>query len=600
MGFYMSTNSFNACERNNYFFGKLMTVKDFENEQIYFNSKRQLCTHMLHGSGIVCGLRVFLINNQTISIDAGMAVDYRGREILVPENNVKKISVIDGFEDCCESNEIYLCLKYKEEFGETTFSVVGSGKNSDVSQEFNRIYEGYQLFFTDKVPQKQDVNLNYLMTDEVVIYDKDGVRLKLIIPKYVNPSKLMRISVVFEKNNVAAPVNYNFDIQGEFFKSIENQDKLNISFRETEVSTYKTISKDYYLNCDAVTEALAELHIDKDTFSLEIGGKKQELDEKISHPVNVTTKSLRDVLISQYYSLDLDNVLTQKRDQNIYLAKFHLVSNQSDYFIEAFESNPFNQYLLNTELLSMIDLLEPKLDSLYPNEADKNTFQKPEAEALVVKKEVTNDSITGIEEIALGFYPKAGKSYYSNEFVHGLGYGQIAAMAAIENPENMLTGEDHIFYFGDRSVFDDGELLTTSPKANVAVLVNPEKGTMKLGVKLLDKTEQTSIKVRWWAFRPSNNRVDEDVEVLLDDSIKVVISPPTAQVEPMGQFRFTAEIEGASSQEIRWFMAEEGSGTIDNNGLYTAPSKEGVYEVRAQSVKYERKSASAYIVVSTY
>ena len=40
------------------------------------------------------------------------------------------------------------------------------------------------------------------------------------------------------------------------------------------------------------------------------------------------------------------------------------------------------------------------------------------------------------------------------------------------------------------------------------------------------------------------------------------------------------------------------TGTIDNNGLYTAPSKEGVYEVKAYSVKFENKSDSAYVVVS--
>ena len=46
-------------------------------------------------------------------------------------------------------------------------------------------------------------------------------------------------------------------------------------------------------------------------------------------------------------------------------------------------------------------------------------------------------------------------------------------------------------------------------------------------------------------------------------------------------------------------MAEKNTGTIDNNGLYTAPSKEGVYEVKAYSVKFENKSDSAYVVVSS-
>lgn len=46
-------------------------------------------------------------------------------------------------------------------------------------------------------------------------------------------------------------------------------------------------------------------------------------------------------------------------------------------------------------------------------------------------------------------------------------------------------------------------------------------------------------------------------------------------------------------------MVEKNTGTIDNNGLYTAPSTEGVYEIRAYSVKFDGKSDTAYVVVSS-
>ncbi len=598
----MSISKFSSCERNNYFFGKLMTVKDFENEQNYFNSKRHLCTHMLHGSGIVSGLRVVLVNNQTISIESGLAIDYLGREVLVPESCIKKISVIDGFDDCCDSSEVYLCLRYKEDLEETTFSVVGSGKSNDVSQEFNRIHEGYELFLTDKKPDVNKLGVKHLMDNIVPIYDRDGVKLSIIMPKYTNPSRVIKATVVFEKNNVAAPVNYSFDISGEFFKSMNGEDKVTVKFNESEISTYKTIKKDIFFKCDAVTEALTDIYINKEKFFLDVGNKQYGVESDIECSVNISNRPLKDLLIENYYSIDIDSLLTQDEDKLIYLAKFYLVSNHSDYFIEAFENNPFSQYLLNTELLDAIQEIEKQYEVLKNSEDIKllKNSEEPSIKVEKYDKKLNHNIVTGVEEISLGFYPKVGKSYYSNEFVHGLGYGQVGVIAALENSENMLTAEDHLYIFGNRDVFDDEELSVSSPKANVGVLINPEKGTMKLGIKLLDKTEQTSVNVRWWAFRPSNNQVDAKAEVLLDDSIKVVVTPPTAQVEPLGQVRFTAKIEGASSQEIRWFVVEDGSGTIDNNGLYSAPAKEGVYEIRAQSVKYEKKFASAYVVVSSY
>ena len=50
--------SLQTFERNRYFYRKFMTVRDFVQEQEYFNSKRWMINRLLFGSGIVCGLEV--------------------------------------------------------------------------------------------------------------------------------------------------------------------------------------------------------------------------------------------------------------------------------------------------------------------------------------------------------------------------------------------------------------------------------------------------------------------------------------------------------------------------------------------------------------
>ena len=71
----MNNKQYYLAERNNYFFGKLMTVRDFESEQTYMNSKRKLNNKMMGGSGIVSGLDVILVDNRTFSLESGMALD---------------------------------------------------------------------------------------------------------------------------------------------------------------------------------------------------------------------------------------------------------------------------------------------------------------------------------------------------------------------------------------------------------------------------------------------------------------------------------------------------------------------------------------------
>ena len=175
----MNNKQYYSCERNHYFFGKLMTVRDFESEQIYFNSKRRLINRMLNGVGIVSGLDVILVDNKTFSLEPGMALDYMGREVVVSEPCIRRLNVIEGFEENKDKGILYLCIRYKEDLTETTFSVAGSGKNSGVGEEYNRISENYELFLTPTAPNEQELKLDNLVTQKIELYNKDGISVKV-------------------------------------------------------------------------------------------------------------------------------------------------------------------------------------------------------------------------------------------------------------------------------------------------------------------------------------------------------------------------------------------------------------------------------------
>ena len=596
----MNDKQYYSCERNNYFFGKLMSVRDFESEQIYNNSKRRLNNRMLNGPGIVSGLDVILVDSRTFSLETGMAIDYEGREIVVTEPSVKRLSIIKGFEENKDKGDLYLCLKYKEELKESTFSVAGSGKDSGVSQEFNRISETYDLFLTDREPDFENLGLKHLVFDNVELYNKNGLKIRLEISKYVNPGKNIKIGVIFEKSNITAPISYKFDIGGNFFKSVDGEELCHIEYKESEVSTYKIERKDYYLTCDAIANAYTDLVIDKASFSIKVGKDKDTINENIQHSVFITEKDLRDVIIENYYSKHFDEILEEKEDQHIYLAKFHVISNDSSYAIEDIERNPFNQYLLSNEMLQILqDISSNEVIKINSSDDAKTISTVVQSTPETPIKAECDNIVTGVEKINLGLSPKIGEVYYSNEFVHGLGFGSIGVSTAIECKADYLTNKDNIILFGDGDIFASEGIIP--PNVKIASMLNPSKGTMKIGVKLQDKTDLPYIYIRWWAFKPFKveSEIDQNETVAVSsEDIKVSITPNTTRVEPLGQVRFFASIDGSSSQEVSWSLTEPGSGTIDKNGLYTAPSTEGVYEVKAQSVKFPDKIDTAYVVVS--
>ena len=594
----MNNKQYYSCERNNYFFGKLMTVRDFESEQIYMNSKRRLGNRMMGGVGIVSGLDIILVDNKTFSLEPGLALDYMGREIVVPEPYVRRLNVIKGFEENKDKGVLYLCLKYKEDLKETTFSVANSGKSGGVSEEYNRVEEGYELFLTAEKPDESELKLESLVNQRVEVYNAGGVKISIEIGKYVNPEKCLKATVIFEKENVESSVNYAFNLNGEFFKDVTGEKEVKVNYQETELSTYKTVRKDFYLYCDASTDAMTKIILDKASFKLNVGKEEIKLENDIEIPVSIKTVPIRDIVIEEYYSKNFTGIIENVDNKFIYLAKFHIVSNQLTYFIESFEKHPFNQYLFSNELISLLQELgnDSKNSPVVREENVKKAETVPQVVDLPTPK--SDNIVTGVERINLGFNPKVGKSYYSYEFVHGLGEGNVAVVTAIDNKANYLTDERGLLVFGDKDIFTKEEILISAPNVKIGAVVNSEKGTVRLGVQLKEKTNAQAVDIRWWAFKPMEIKEEEE-DLVIDENVRVVITPNTTRIKPLEQVRFEAHIDGAISQEVRWAMAEKNTGTIDNNGLYTAPSKEGVYEIKAYSVKFENKSDSAYVVVSS-
>ncbi len=62
-------------------------------------------------------------------------------------------------------------------------------------------------------------------------------------------------------------------------------------------------------------------------------------------------------------------------------------------------------------------------------------------------------------------------------------------------------------------------------------------------------------------------------------------------------YYFEPVFTGANDTGVRWSVREKEGGTIDENGMYTAPNIPGIYEIIAESTAYEGLMASAFAVV---
>jgi len=156
-------------QRNRYFYGKLMTVRDFDTEQDYMNEKRHLLNRMINGPGVICGLG---INDVELSVadgnvkirfkTGGVAIDCKGREIVVLARD--KPQEIFVKEEETKSNlttallddaPYYLYLEYDPREGEMVSS---ASENSSCEETCcpNRIIENFEVIASKDAPGIQD------------------------------------------------------------------------------------------------------------------------------------------------------------------------------------------------------------------------------------------------------------------------------------------------------------------------------------------------------------------------------------------------------------------------------------------------------------
>ena len=93
--------------RNNYFTGKLLVERDFTDETRFHMEKLRHHEQLLHGSGVVCGLKVKPHPNEAcrdrfVCVEPGSAVDCCGHDIIVAEEECVDITRFAGNQSAAE------------------------------------------------------------------------------------------------------------------------------------------------------------------------------------------------------------------------------------------------------------------------------------------------------------------------------------------------------------------------------------------------------------------------------------------------------------------------------------------------------------------
>ncbi|MEO5851908.1 MAG: hypothetical protein ABIQ15_05295 [Nocardioides sp.] len=134
--------------RLRWFTGRFITAHDLTAEQEYFLDRHRLHNRLLHGWGAVCGLEVHPHDradcaHEWVWVDAGIAIDCLGREIVLPCREAVQWQV-DPQRTSDEDALAVLCLRYDECLTDPLPAIVG-GCEQGTATELSRVVERWRL-----------------------------------------------------------------------------------------------------------------------------------------------------------------------------------------------------------------------------------------------------------------------------------------------------------------------------------------------------------------------------------------------------------------------------------------------------------------------
>ena len=590
----MSNSQLYPFERNRYYPGKLLTSADFQAEQNYHINKGRFINGLMYGSGVVCGLGVFSLDDLSVLIESGVAIDGTGREIILDTSVVKKISAIEGF-DRLETDTAVLKIRYNEQDVHSVYSV--NHKENEKEYEFNRIAEGYELFLVDKEGETVDYNPETEFLTREILFKSENYVGEVMMPATVCKGRNVKIVLEIRKvSDEDVRLSCRGILEIPVFHTPDDESELEIGVEDLNLKMGESIRKEYWVRVLDNDAEESELILRSGSAAAFENENAINSSSHFAIRVRLSKSSPLELVSRETGRINLEMRNLELSDDAISLAEIQLVRNAGSYIIDNIRDTSAKKYVLAPAQ----EIMRNNYMSYYVKDVELKK-SKDRKETPVFKNdspsrggEFTNIA-TGTLEVPLGRNAREGDIRYSGEIAHGLGPGNVYVEIGynfVSDDPDMGANQKSTIY-GNPELFSQQNNVLASVETGIKVL--NEKGSFVVAARLLRNVDFLVLSFRWVAIRfPSGDDI-ELTEDYYDKSISV--DTPTVIMGGKESHFFGVRFNNMKACSITYELTSPGSGEISSDGIYTAPSKEGVYEIRIYCTDMPVICTYAYAIV---
>lgn len=575
----MKSNELLPFSRNRYYKGKMLTSSDFEAEQVYVNHKRRFVNQMVTGAGIVCGLSVISLDDQSVMIESGMAIDDVGREIVVDSSLVKKLSTVSGFEDL-QSNQASLCIRYREEETQPVYAV--NRQDGEREYEYNRIEEEAELFLLDS----DSIGAGFEAESEFftggVLFESQDYIVRLKLPANLCAGHYVKLTLEAEKcSGEDVVLSYSGVLQTPVMTSLKGAQEQELKLENVSLKKGGRVKREYWMLVQKETLDASAVMLKPGSARAAVGGIEAAPVGSMSCKVNVIDEEPERLAAREAGKMSLELRNMSAGSGFVELARLTLVRTENAYLIERVEENSVKAYVATMRDARQREEFTNYFGKCLPYYINQQTAAAAAASVRDGETGVQRTDYrieTGVVEIPLGDHASRGDVCYSGEIMHGLGKGNIYVQVGLERLENdpVIGGASKMTVYGNAALFASSEAAVA---VETAVKVFNDKGSFMVAARLLDDVDYLLLTYRWIAIRVGGEEIGAGMEQPeTDKSISAVT--PTVVLGTKETYFFQVQYNHMKPCSVSYEMTEAGTGEVTADGIYTAPAKEGVYEIR--------------------
>lgn len=584
----MKNNQLFPFERNRYYPGKMLTSADFTAEQLYMNNKRRFLNSVLYGTGVLCGLNVLGLDDFSILVESGAAIDGAGREILVPKSVVKKLSALKGY-DSITGDSAFLCLRYKEE--ETYPAFCAAAEKEEEEYQCSRIDEGYELFLTDS-GQEEDYDGGDEFFLEESIFDNEEFKLAVKMPLFVSKEKEVKLSFYFyNKSEEEKGISFTAKVLMPVFLEEKGRHELEINLTNIKIPREQQWIKDYWVGVEQTKSGQTSVILKREHAKLLVENREMDLENDIHFEIFLEDLSPEELSMREFGKVTWEKKQAGGKDM-VRLAKLSLMRREVSCMIGEIREAGIKAYIAAPAERRQSSTYLSYFREGHPREYQTQELRQTK-ELPGEKKKNSGNMAWGRVEIPLSTHMKKGDICYSQEIMHGLGKGNVyveVGQECLEDDPEMNRSTRTTIY-GDSGLFKKTDCM----EFQTAVKVMNDKGSFQIGAKLIGEQKSIILSLSWAALRFPSGRDSMEAQ---EEEKSIVPKVSTVRLKTKERYFFEVEFKNMEKQHLTYELTEEGSGEIGSDGVYIAPAKEGVYEIYIYCTDMPKISTYVYAIVS--